>query len=239
MKGAAMKNKNWFWGIFFLLSAIFVIGSQTGFFGRIGVLTLVATILLAALIVSSIIDRNFFGVFISLAFLYLIYQQPLHLIAISVWLLFVAAILASIGFSCIFNVHGFDHRNWHGKDGTGIQSTENIDDNNPSARLSFGSTCKYLHATSLQTGHFSTSFGEMSLYFDQTQLSPQGAEIYLECSFGSIKLYLPRNWRVKNNIQVSLADVKEDIRRNQPDENAPLVSLIGNVSFGDIEIYYI
>jgi hypothetical protein len=240
MKGAAMKSKNWFWGIFFLLSAVFIIGSQTGFFGQIGVLTLVATILLAALIISSIMDRNFFGVFISLAFLYMIYQQPLHLVAISVWLLFLAAILAGIGFSCIFSVHGFDHRNWHGKEGmSSFQSTENIDDNNPSARLSFGSTCKYLHADNLKSGQFYSSFGEMNLYFDQSQVSHEGAEIFMDCSFGSIKAYFPRTWRVKNNIRVSLGDVKEDMRRDQPGADAPQVTLVGNVSFGDIEIHYI
>ena len=37
-----MKNRNWFWGFFFLLSAVFVIASQIGSFGQIGFISILA-----------------------------------------------------------------------------------------------------------------------------------------------------------------------------------------------------
>jgi hypothetical protein len=55
-----MKNKNWFWGILFLLAAVFVIASQFNFFMEIGVLSIIAAVLLAAILVDSLIRLHFF-----------------------------------------------------------------------------------------------------------------------------------------------------------------------------------
>lgn len=249
-----MKNRNWFWGLFFLLAAIFVIASQIGSFGQIGVLSIAATVLLAALCIHSAIERNFFGIFIPLALLYMIYQQPLHLIQISIWLLLFASILASIGLSIIFHSHTHhchSHNDtffsrgpddWHSlHDGTECfnQTTENINDNNPCAKVSFGSSSKYLHADCLKSGQFSVSFGELAVFFDHAQLSPDGAEIFLDCSFGELKLFVPKNWLVIDNVRTGLGSVENDERMSRPDENAPRLTLTGNVQLGDIAIHYI
>ena len=62
-----MKHNNWFWGIFFVLAAIFVIATQVTSFTVIGFWSIAATVLLAAIFVQSLIKLNFFGVFLSLA----------------------------------------------------------------------------------------------------------------------------------------------------------------------------
>jgi predicted membrane protein len=245
-----MKNRNWFWAIFFLLSAVFVIASQTGSFGEIGMLSILATVMLVALTIHSAVNRNFFGVFVPLAFLYMIYRQPLNFVQISVWLLLLAAVLASIGFSIIFPVRppnfvDHSHRNQFVPDGSCgnskyySKSTENMDDNNPYAKVSFGSSSKYLHADCLKSGRFFVSFGELEVFFDQAQLSPDGAELFLDCSFGSIKLYVPKQWRVIDWVRVSLGSVENDMRLACPDENAPELVLKGNVQLASVEIHYI
>ncbi len=251
-----MKNRNWFWGFFFLLSAIFVIASQTGSFGQIGVLSISATVLLAALGIHSAIERNYFGVFIPLALLYLIYQQPLHLIGISLWLLLLAAVLASIGFSILFHSHPHkfhsnpndnavfsrgsdDWHSWHDGSEHFTQTTEDIDDNNPCTKISFGASSKYLHADCLKSGQFFVSFGALEVFFDQAALSPEGAEIFLDCSFGAIKLYVPKQWQVIDHVRAGLGAVENDIRMAHPDENAPRLTLKGNVQLGAVEIHYI
>lgn len=235
-----MKSRNWFWGIFFLLAAIFVIAIQIGSFGQIGFFSIAATILLAAFFIHSIIYRNFFGIFVPLALLYMIYQQPLKLIAITPWLLLLSAVLASIGFSCIFHSNPkrkrcysqncVEHFN---------QTAENIDDNNPYAKVSFGESSEYLHADNLQSGQFYSSFGSLEVFFDQAQLSHDGAEIFVDCSFGEMKLFIPRHWQVLNKVRASLGSVKNDVRMATPEEDAPKLTLTGNVQFGNVEIHYI
>lgn len=234
-----MKNRNWFWGYFFLLSAVFVIASQIGSFGQIGFISILATVLLTALIIHSAADRNYFGIFVPLAFLYMIYRQPLHLIEISLWLLILAAVFASMGFSFLFRSHPKSKMYWHDDFEHAHQTVENIDDNNPYAKVSFGASSKYLHGDCLKSGQFFVSFGALELFFDQAQLSPDGAELFLDCSFGAIKLFVPRHWRVIDSLHASLGGVDNDIRLSQPAENAPQLTLTGNVQLGGVEIHYI
>lgn len=236
-----MKSRNWFWGLFFLLAAVFVIASQIGSFGQIGIISIIATVLLVALCIHSAINRNFFGIFLPLALLYMIYQKPFGFIAVNIWLLLTAAVFASIGFSMLFRLHPKKWKYCGSHDGVERfnDSSQNIDDNSPSAKVSFGSSCKYLHADCLKRGQFAVSFGELEVYFDQAQLSPDGAEVFVECSFGEMKLFIPKQWQVYDKITTSLGSVENNVRLSQPDANSPKLTLTGNVSFGSIEIHYI
>lgn len=234
-----MKSKNLFWGLFFLALAVFTIASQIGAFGEIGVLSVLEGFLLAALIIYSLISLNFFGVFIPLAFLYMIFWQPLGLPEVSTWMLLLTGLLTSIGFSIIFHKKTKNISSCVYEGHECSQTSETIDDNNPSAKVRFSSSSKYLHSDSLQSGNFSASFGALEVFFDKTKLSPEGAEVFLDCSFAEIKLYVPRTWRVVENINVSLAEVKYSSRPVDLTEDSPRLTLKGSVQFGGIEIVYI
>ena len=234
-----MKNRNWFWGIIFLLAAVLVIASQITSFNQIGVGSIIVTVMLGTLIIKSLVELNFIGVFIPVAVLYMIYQQPLRLVYMSPWTLILAAVLASIGLSYFF--HGRHHKTKysHCDNKCFSNDSENMDSNNPSASLSFGSSSKYLHSDCLKSGRFSASFGSMEIYFGEAQLSPEGAEICLDCSFGTIELYVPRNWRIIDKLHISIGNVDNSIRADQPQDNAPQLTIIGNVQWGNVEIHYI
>ncbi len=234
-----MRNKNWFWGLFFLLFAVVVLAGQTSSFEEIGAMSLLATVLLISLVVKSIFNRSFFVLFISLAFLYMIYWEPLNLVKFSSGTLIFAAILASIGFNIIFHNHWNPKRHYHHRKEHMNYTMENIDNNNPNIKVSFSSSCKYLHADCLKSGQFAASFGSLEVFFDQANLSSEGAEIFLDCSFGSIKLYIPKHWVVVDNLHSNLGDIKNNIRFSKPIENAPCLTLAGNVQLGSIEIKYV
>ena len=243
-----MKQAKWFWGAFFILAAVFVVASQLTDFVTIGFWSILGTILLLAVVVHSIPPRNFLALFLSLVLLYEIYWQPLGLVHISFWVLILAAVLAGIGFSYLFRKRPLKHwgkfekANW--KAGEGYQQVcagidgENIDGENVFAKVSFGDSTKYLHSTALKTGQFYASFGSLEVYLDQVMLSDQGAEIYVDCKFGSMELYVPKTWRVKGDVRTifAAADISEmpDV---QPD--APLLTIVGNVSFGAVEVNYV
>lgn len=238
-----MRYRNWFWGVFFLAAAIFVIASQAGAFAGIGFWSIAATVLLAAVFISSLTDLNFFGLFLSLALLYLIYQHPFHLIVFSFWQLILAAVFASIGFSMIFHSRRHRHWDWHGCCGGGNdswqESKENISGNDVFVKTSFCESCKYLHSDSLQTARLSSSFGKLSVYFDQVRLSPEGAEARINASFGEMILYVPKEWRVVDKVHAAFGAVSSDERAPQPDADAPALTLTGSVSFGSLQIRYV
>lgn len=234
-----MKHTKWFWGTFFVLSAVFIIASQVTDFVQIGIWSILGAILLTAIVVHSVAHRNFFGIFVPLAFMYEIFWQPFKLAEISLWVLLASAILASIGFSCIFRKRPPKYQ-YKWENSNRFQPTsESIDDNNPYTKVSFAASTKYLHSTALKTGQFYCSFGSLEVYLDQAQLSPEGAEIYVDCNFGSIEFYVPRHWQIKNNVHASLgsADIGERCSNAGPD--SPLLTVTGNVSFGSVEMKYI
>lgn len=242
-----MKNRNWFWGVFLILAAVFAVGTQFGAFHVVGFWTIAATVLLAAILIDSLVRPNFFGILAPAALLYALYREPLRWPYISVWLLLLAALLASTGLEMIF---GHRHRwakycdcghRWHDRSDTECfeSNTEDIDGDSPVAKISFGSSSKYLHSDCMKSAHLSVSFGELDVYFDQVRLSPEGAEVFAECSFGQMKLFLPHGWQVTDHLRTSLGSVQDDIRRETPAPGAPSLTLTGSASFGNIEIHYI
>lgn len=242
MKGVIMKHNNWFWGVFFVLAAVLVIVSQvTTSFVQIGFWSILAAVLLAAVFIQSLVHLNYFGVFLSLALAYWIFQAPLNLYIISPWVLLLSAVLLSIGFHIIFSrsaKYRYVKRHCSGGD-DGYTTIEDVDDNNPYIKVSFGASSKYLHADALKSGQFYCHLGELKVYFDQVQLHPDGAEIYVDCSLGAVNLYFPKTWRVVNKLHGSLGGVNEDSHRSIPDPDAPQIVVTGNVSLGAVEINYV
>lgn len=238
-----MKHTKWFWGVFFVLAAAFVVASQVTDFVQIGFWSILGTILLVALFVQSLIHRNFFGVFLPVALLYAIFCQPLGWPVISIWILLAAAVLAGTGFHFLFRSHPpyYAYTYHKDKDKHPHYQTieENMDGDNTYAKVSFGSSTKYLHSDALKTGQFYCSFGSLEIYLDQAQLNPDGAQLYLDCSFGSIELYVPRAWQVKSNIQATLGAVNIEKNEAHISADAPVLTLTGNVSFGAIEVNYV
>ena len=101
------------------------------------------------------------------------------------------------------------------------------------------STSKYLHSECLQHGHFISYLGVLEVYFDQVQLSIDGAELFIDCNLGSINLYIPRHWNVVDNIHLYHGEVSYSIEHTKFSENAPQLTLTGNVVLGDVKILYI
>lgn len=249
-----MKNRNWFWGLIFLLSGVVVVASQLVSFGQIGIWTIIAAVLLGAVFINSLIRLSFFGMLMSAALFYTLFQEPFGWVAISPWLLILAAVLMSSGLSMLFHrkpqwVYGWGqshhggYGNWQGyqPQGGNVEMLQegNEDDNHPYIKVSFGEASKYLHSTCLQDGQFYASFGTLEVYFDQAILSPEGATVYLDCSFGGIRLYVPRHWKVKEQLSSSLGGVNFDSKQSTADENSPVLTVTGKVSLGGIDIYYV
>jgi hypothetical protein len=239
------KARNWFWGIFFLAAAVFVIASQTSSFVHVGFWSIAATVLLVALFISGIMNVNFFGIFMPVALLYLIYQSPLGWPAIAAWIPILAAVLASIGCSMIFHPHhihnvvcDWDPSSVHIGSDAYHSTEENVEGNDIHVKSSFVESCRYLHSDSLREADLETSFGKLGIYFDQVQLSPQGAEAHVNVSFGSMALYVPHTWCIVNQVNASFGAVQNAHRSQEVAPDAPVLTLTGSVAFGNLEIHY-
>lgn len=249
-----MKGKNVFWGVFLILAAMLVIISQVMPFTKLSVWAVIAAVLLIAWLISGITRLSFVEILLPLALLYALLQGPLTLFYISPWILIMAALLAGIGLSVLirrkpkWSRRGYGHHNWQG-DGSGypshggprpdMETIENDDDDHPFSQVRFGATSKYLHSEHLENGEFRSFCGALEVYFDDVTLAEGKAQIYVDCSLGAIKLYVPRNWQVVDSVNTSLGGVSNETRMARVDENSPRLEITGNVSLGGIEVAYV
>ena len=102
----------------------------------------------------------------------------------------------------------------------------------------FNGVKKFVRATEFEGGEIRTTFGSMQIDFTQSTLSPDGARLMVQCSFGKTTIYIPRTWAVENNMSISLGTINDD-RGFSNDQTRPRLELYGQVSFGEVVIVYV
>ena len=229
-------SSKWFWGTVLMLSAAFILSNQLGGFIEIGIGSIIAALLAIAVFVQCIAHLNFAPLPIPIAALYYIFQIPLGFPYLRVWTLIVVALLTAIALSVLL-----PHKHhWHGEmSQTQLHTDEGGDINNPYICARFGAVSRYLHSDSLETARLECRFGAMEVYFDQAQISPDGAKLICNCSFGAIEIFVPRNWRVVDRLNCTLGGVDHKSHHASLTENSPLLTISGNVTFGGLEIRYV
>lgn len=240
-------KKNWQAGLFFILCAIFVILSGLGFDSGVGWFNLVLALLLIFISISNIKSLNFFGILFPLALIAIIFDKQLGITAITPWILITATTLLSIGLSIIFKKrydYPFNRPHVyynHGKSQDNFSDTMSTNQDSSSDQetifwqTSFSESTKFLKSDNLKEAHLKCSFGSLNIYFDQVDVSLQGATVFVDCNFGEIKLFIPRTFNVENNISIMMGDVKCDYPLGI-ETGKPLITLKGNVAFGNINI---
>jgi predicted membrane protein len=232
-----MKKHELFLGLLFIFAAVLIILNQFGFFIGISVFDLVATAVLVLIIFKSTMHRNFFGILFPLAFICILYSDELGINSFTPWPALFTALMLSIGLSILFkpyhNWGGYqDH--WHNSFSSNV--VNDTDDNVVNCATSFGECIKYVNTDNFQKANLSCSFGEMKVYFDNAQIPSGAADIYLDVSFGSAKLFIPRSWKVICKTNVFLGEMNKN---DNLGTGVPVVTIHGNVSFGEAKIIYV
>ena len=234
--------KKWFWGVFFLLAAVAIVISQIGDFQDFGIWTILMTVVLLAIIIQSISQKAFSGIFVPIGILYWVLQEPLVFPYIQFWVLMLTGVFVSMGLSFIFSKNS-----WSGcgntcggvfKGAWRFAPSEEVsgDENNPIIDVKFGGTTNYIRSDALESTKINICFGGAEIYFQDVTLSSNGADIYLECSFSGVELYVPRAWNIQSTAKATLGSIEIDGGLKNYDMAAPTLRLHGGVSFGAVEI---
>jgi len=237
-----MSTNKWFWGVFFICAAAAVILNALGYLADVSVFSIIFTIILIPIIVKSLFHRFFAGVFFPLAIIGILYSKPLHIESLSPWPLLGAALFLSIAFSIMFKSRKFlthlkaHHYKRFNRDYD--ETIEYVDDNEIDCIVSLGASTKYIHCTALKKANLSSSLGALKIFFDNAELDPAGAVMNLDCSLGSIEMYLPKKWRIENHVNTVLGAVEEKNKYADPGVG-PLLTMNGEVSLGAITIIYV
>ena len=236
-----MKLGKIFWGLFFIVAAVFIVVSQLGYIQGVGIISLLLTVLLLAILIKGIASLEFTGVFFSLAFLGIIYDEQLGIEALTPWTLLGAALLLSIGVGMLWKPkHKHHWVHWSDRDWDDEHFRETIENDSGEVikcDAKFSSAIKYVDSDHFQRADVNCSFGGIKMYFDNATVDNGIAEINVDVSFGGIEMYVPRTWVVENNVNTFLGGVEDKNYRNANGDVK--VKLNGNLSFGGVTIIYV
>ena len=235
-----MKNRgNVFWGIFLLAAAAFIVVGSMGLFGDISFWTIGFSVVLLAWFVRSIFKGSFGGMLFSLAFGAILFDEVLNIEEITPWPVLGAALLGTIGLNLIFKK---DKEKFVGvrmghKFGGQLVDEQVSDDEIFKCEMAFGNSVKYVNSTNLKLVNLESSFGSLTVYFDEAKLADGSAHIRVENSFGKMTLFVPKEWNTNVNIDRAFGNVSEIGRPTRECETK--VYIEGETSFGQFEINYI
>lgn len=231
-----MKNRSWFWGLFFIAGAGVLLLSALGSPLGISLWDLLLTLVFVAILLQSLPRGEWFGIIMPIAFLYMIYDKylPAPFSDISAWYVLLIAAFLATGLSILFKKKRVFHVNIGGDKSFSSSSGENLTGSEVYSDLSFGDAVKYIYSDNLEKGDFDCSFGTMKIYFDQATLKDNRATVHVDCSFGAVELYIPREWNVVNNVSSSFGHNSDSTKYRQ--DNEITLYLEGDVSFGEIKI---
>ena len=231
-----MKKERVFWGIFFIAAAVFLIVGKLGYFRGIGFWTLLLSVFFGACLIKSILQKSVTGLLFSAAFLCIVYAGPLGIEAITPWPVLGAALLGSIGVSFFYHPKG---SYWHGHhdDENWVGSVETMDGSQLKLSTSCAGSVKYVDSQEFKSADVKCSFGAMKVYLDKAAVPSGEAVIRMDVSFGGLELYVPRSWKVINQVDAIFGGLEEKSSGNP--NGSPALILTGSVKFAGVEIIYI
>lgn len=234
-----MKIRKWFWGLFFIVAGVLMLLNALDIILGINILNLLLTILLTGIIVASIMHLNFSGILVPAALIGVLYHEPLGITNLTPWPLIITAILFSIGLEIIF--HSSRRPSHYGRHARDLNENFNEIEDSPDAEevnytVQFGGGVKYVNTDNLKIAHLNAKCSAMKVYFDNAKVK-KNAEIIVDITLSGVELYIPKEWELIIEPNISLSGIEEKNRRIKAD--GPKVVLKGNVSLSGIEIIYV
>lgn len=237
------NSDNLLWGLLLIFIAVYLIGGKLGLMGKIGIFAgaslfdIILGIIFLILLIKGIAKINYEQIFFSLAFIGIIFDEQLHIKAITPWTILLAALLLSIAFNIIFPK---PKRKYRERKNSAVftSTTGNLEGERLFFRTTFGEATKYVKSDNFQYGDFNCGFGDLNIYLTDAIIQSNSATIDISVKFGELTIFLPKDWRADLRAHKSFGNI--DIQRyGNADASAKILIIQGEVSFGELKIIYV
>lgn len=228
-----MKKRSVFWGILFIIASILLISTNLKGFDLRSGFNIVVSIILIGILIESIIRINFFGIIFPIAFIYMMYQDKFKLYKLNDIVIFLAALLLSIGLSIIFKRGSFIKMDiFKHKEKIRLEEEYDVD-----SKVHFSGAITYV-TNKFKTGYLESSFGGVKVYFDKDSIVDGEATYEINSLCSGVELYVPNEWRIVNGMNNILSGIGEE-GRNRSSECSYILRLTGTLKFSGVTIKYI
>lgn len=234
-----MKKENIFWGIILILAAAGIIIGKLDLAPDMGIFPILATVFLLWVFIEGILNIDFSEILFSLAFLYIIYDKPLGIEALSPWTVLVAALFGSMGLNLLFGRWRKERKKkrWHEKK-AGWKLNENSEqcsDADVYCKNDFGAGIRYINSDNLCHAYLENNFGSLTVYFDNAIIQEKTACVEINNNFGETTIYVPRGWDIQDELESVFGNIR---RHGAPSGNgSTTLYLRGKTSFGQINVH--
>lgn len=106
---------------------------------------------------------------------------------------------------------------------------------NGGLEVTFGSSDKYINEP-FDTLSAEANFSTISLYFSDMEIEGQKMQLDVDVNFATMKLYVPRNWQVKLDVDNVFSSVTG---LEQQQGAVTILQVTGDVNFSSLKIEYV
>lgn len=248
-----MKNRknrgSLIFGLAFIILAINMLLSQLKIVD-ISIFTIVVSLVCITYGLYSLFSKNFtigtLGILFGLKYSATYYKEIIDFTQVGYFTLLFIALLLGLGLELLFggsrkrkhftveNDLDFSSRK---SSSTYYDGDFNGEHEYLSFKTTFSEDTRYIYTHALKEADFDVNMGSMSVFFQERDLQ-QDLTLNLYCKMGNLEVYLPREWRIVDNLNVTLGNVDIDNYNANP-TSLYTVTLKGNSVLGNIEIHYI
>ncbi len=240
-----------FWGIFFIVCALFVVLNQMGIWTyKLGFWAAVGTVIFAISLLDGLINRRITESVFSIAFILMIFAEPLHITRLVPWTILLAAVLISIGLGIIFRnrFHTVAYANKKIKNFRNKREaiTDHIFTDTVSKEQgahvvvdqTMSDTSRYIHSKELETIDMNAKMSDVNLYLDDAQAANETVTMNVNLTMTDLTIYLPLSWQVESNMASTFmsGDFEIDGTSNG---GGPTLIIQGRSNMSDIKIEYV
>lgn len=247
-----MKNKNIGKGILCLVVAAIIILVSSGYislsiFSGMHTGRLVASIIIAVILIGAIIDKSIDGVIIFGGVLLKLLDKQLGLdIKIPVLIAVIILLLMAKGFFFSqkngnrFSIEDKNGNKYFLPVGEGNDKQMNVVEDNGSyiyAKSRFNGMVKYINSDNFELAQIDSQFGGVELYFSNTKVPSGHAEVELNTRFSGVEIFVPKNWIILSNLKSMMGDVRIDDVILEEGEVSPVeLTISGCTEYGGVKV---
>lgn len=237
-----MRKNRIFTGLLLIGFAVFMMMSSMGLIPDIPWFKLFCAVALGSWTLRALLDRDFFGTFLSASIIAWIFEEELMIEHLAPFPICVAAAFLGIGLNMIFGKKKIVQINYeNGKVGTAtmddLRNEEWQDGRTVVLENNFNSTNKYVNSAAFSNAKLENNFGSANVYFNNATIFGKEAVVELENNFGQMNIYFPNTWRASISQESVFGRINIFGEPNR-DMDAPCVIVKAESNFGMLNIYF-
>ncbi len=236
-----MKNsRNIIGGLAIIAFAVCILLERLGTFAGLPIFKLGVLALLVVFFFDNLKRLEFFGMSLVVGIGAWLFRDELNITQVSGPLLILVAALIGIGLNMIFGKNK-SFENWHkvtsSGDGAVGGSYYESDDGEFDVDNNMGSKTEYIKINNLKSGRIDNSMGQLTVYLNGSTIDANGAIIDMSNGLGNIKLYIPREFRVRPQTENGLGSINFHGNCAQ-DESLPVLTLKIDNGLGSVDVFF-